>query len=643
MGVRGLQTFLEEYCPSACRTVNITELAKKYKNETGKDAVIVLDTQTFYWPWCKNLDWVIGYEIQEYLHRLRTFIDSFQKIGVKLVFFIGGVTVEKKRNRWLSRKTKNLKNTLELCDLLKKGSRTKYIPDEYESLPPSMGVITSMLLKHVLNCEVYMTIEECDEEILAYVHENECMAIFTQDTDFIVSDINKCKVLSSRKFNQNRMTTLLYDGEALASSLKIRTDQLPVFAIMAGNDYIDFETLKSVHRSLCGVRRGRRPGYNVLMPAIGQYINSLSNQSIDNVLETICLKIFGNTNRSALDLVKSSYNGYLLQKKCDDPELTNPSTKWSEILNAARDRHRNTIAPSYIWGILKDQFFELGVAFEDLRKPFSEQIPSAVVTRVFRQRMYGILMYEYEPLSDVKIEEWCAEHTLSYQQPVLVKPTIPTVEHPGLLRLWSDDKNKDELSEIKWKLFLWCISPNLISIDDWRLLTADLVAVSATLFYLIEQKFVDEDELNAVIATLATYSLYSREKLNSLDYGVHNPRCTHISICVIRTFTFVVTLMAAVGYPVPLSSDLVYLKFEAKLFQIKFKEMIEKKSVEELCENNEKSIEIFNQMKNVLGPAFGKSSVTESEGKGSENRADDGDKQSKDDDLAAKLAEMKVL
>ncbi|XP_065221635.1 uncharacterized protein LOC135846461 [Planococcus citri] len=642
MGVRGLQTFLDRDCASACRPVNVTELAEKYKNETGKDAIIVVDTATFYWPWFKGIDWLIGYEIQEYLHRLRTFVEWFQKIGVKLVFFVDGVTIEKKRQTWLSRKIRNLENILELCDVLdlEKGLRTRDIPEEYVSLPPAMDVITLMLLKHVLNCEVYVTIEECDEEMLEYVHENECMAIFTNDTDFIVSDMNKCKVLSTRQFDPRSMTTVLYDREALASSLNIRTDQLPLLAILAGNDYIDFEALEFLHRSLCGLRGGGRPAVNILMPAIGRYINTLSNQSIDKALETICVKIFG--NKSELDLVKSSYNGYFLQKKCDDRELTNPSTKWSEILNAARGRNRNIVAPSYIWGILKDQVLGLEVEFEDLRKPFSELKPSATVTRALRQRMYGILLYEYEHLSDVKIEEWCAEHALSYHQPVFVKPTVPTVEHPGLLRLWSDDSN-NELGEIKWKLFLWCISPNLISIDDWCTLTADLVAISATLLYLIEQEFIDEEELNAVIATVATYSLYSREKLKSLDYGVHNPRCTHISICVIRTFSFIVTLMAAVGYPVPLSSDLVYLKLEAKLFQIKFEEMRRKKSVQEMCENDDKSIEVFSLMKKVLGPAFQKSSIVESaaEDKGFENQAD-GDKQS-EDDLAATIAEMKLL
>ncbi len=31
MGVRGLQTYLEQYCPEACYTVDLAKLAKDYQ------------------------------------------------------------------------------------------------------------------------------------------------------------------------------------------------------------------------------------------------------------------------------------------------------------------------------------------------------------------------------------------------------------------------------------------------------------------------------------------------------------------------------------------------------------------------------------------------------------------------------------
>ncbi|XP_065222182.1 constitutive coactivator of peroxisome proliferator-activated receptor gamma-like [Planococcus citri] len=636
MGVRGLQSFLEQNCPCACPVVNVATLAKKYKNETGKDAVIVVDTQTLFWTLCKGMDWIIGYEIQEYLHRLRTLVESFQESGIKLVFFVSGVAAKaSKKKKLFSRRAGNLHDTIDLCVFLeKKGVATKFIPEKYASLPPSVGFFTSMLLKHVFNCEVYMTINDYIQEIIEYVHKNDCMAIFTQDSDFIVSDINDCLVLSARNFDQEKMTTILYDRQALAMILEIAIEQLPIVAILAGCDCIDYEVLKDFHRSLCGVHPSwywYKLSYKEVMTAIGRYINTLSDLPIDKVLESICVKVAGNTS---LDSVKSAYYGYQLQKKPDNAdEIKKTSTKWSEILGVALNRHKNMIAPACIWTILTDQFFELSVAFEDLRKvstnrnqpSHSQFISSAAITRVLRQRLYGILMNESEHSVDVGVEEWCAENVYSYRQPIIVKPIASKVQYPGLLQLWSNEKS-DELGETKWKLFLSIISPSITSIDDWCSLSPDLIGIAAALFYLIDQKFMNEDEVNAVLATIATFSLYSREALNELDYGLHHSRCTHISVCLIRTFTFVVTAMAACGYPVPLSGELIYLKLEAKLFQIKFRQMLEKKTIEELCENNDKCIEIFNRLKKVLSPLFRKPSIDEVDNKISEKPADVGNK-----------------
>ena len=88
-----------------------------------------------------------------------------------------------------------------------------------------------------------MSVDECDEEIVQFIHKHNCFAVFAQDSDFIVSQINAI-VLSSKNFNMKTMTTLRYDREKLAQHLGIRCDQLPLFALLAGNDYIPFAKIK---------------------------------------------------------------------------------------------------------------------------------------------------------------------------------------------------------------------------------------------------------------------------------------------------------------------------------------------------------------------------------------------------------------
>lgn len=88
-----------------------------------------------------------------------------------------------------------------------------------------------------------MSIEECDEEIIEYASKNDCFAIFAQDTDFIISDVQAC-VLSSKNFDVCTMSTLVYDRNKLAKILKIKVSQLPLLAVLAGNDLINYETIK---------------------------------------------------------------------------------------------------------------------------------------------------------------------------------------------------------------------------------------------------------------------------------------------------------------------------------------------------------------------------------------------------------------
>lgn len=91
--------------------------------------------------------------------------------------------------------------------------------------------------------QVYLTVNECDEEIIEYAQKNDSFAILSQDTDFIISDLNAV-ALSVKNLNINAMTTVLYDRVKLAKRLNIEVCQLPLLAILAGNDMVPFESLK---------------------------------------------------------------------------------------------------------------------------------------------------------------------------------------------------------------------------------------------------------------------------------------------------------------------------------------------------------------------------------------------------------------
>lgn len=75
------------------------------------------------------------------------------------------------------------------------------------------------------------------------MHENDSFAIFAFDTDFVVSLVH-CIVLDADTYDCEKKTAVLYDPEVLCKYLRLEEDQLPLFAILAGNDLIDHEILK---------------------------------------------------------------------------------------------------------------------------------------------------------------------------------------------------------------------------------------------------------------------------------------------------------------------------------------------------------------------------------------------------------------
>ncbi len=104
----------------------------------------------------------------------------------------------------------------------------------------------------------------------------------------------------------------------------------------------------------------------------------------------------------------------------------NVSEHWAEILTEAQKLHHSFTNPGSIWNVLRDRICLIGVRSENVKiihnknkRSYSQ--PSATVTRILRQRLYGLLFKEHEDYPNVIIEEWCCENPDSYKEPVHVK------------------------------------------------------------------------------------------------------------------------------------------------------------------------------------------------------------------------------
>nr|CAD7392017.1 unnamed protein product [Timema cristinae] len=196
MGVKGLQTYMENYCPEACYRVSIKDLIETYRRETDREPVIVVDGSSCLRHLYGDLEWIQGGQLKEYVNICVSFVKAFESVGARLVFYFDGATIERKRPTWIERRVRS-------------------------------------------------SIRECDEEIAEYALRNRCFAILGQDTDYIIFE-GAHYYLSIMRLDLRTMTTLNYNRWALARYLGIQPYQLPLLASLVGNDVVPADDLRSV-------------------------------------------------------------------------------------------------------------------------------------------------------------------------------------------------------------------------------------------------------------------------------------------------------------------------------------------------------------------------------------------------------------
>ncbi|GFY67143.1 constitutive coactivator of peroxisome proliferator-activated receptor gamma [Trichonephila inaurata madagascariensis] len=92
MGVRGLQTFIENACPEACKYVSIKQLADDHRSHINCNPVIVVDGMSLLNRLYNNtsLEWIYGGQWLQFFNELEKFIERFKNINVELIFFFEG-------------------------------------------------------------------------------------------------------------------------------------------------------------------------------------------------------------------------------------------------------------------------------------------------------------------------------------------------------------------------------------------------------------------------------------------------------------------------------------------------------------------------------------------------------------------------
>ncbi|KAI1240755.1 hypothetical protein IHE44_0009197 [Lamprotornis superbus] len=229
MGVRGLQGFVARFCPDACQTVDLREMAEKHRiDHPDSPPVIVVDAMSCVRHWYTPESWVCGGQWREYLVILQDFINAFMAAGIKLVFYFDGVVEEKKRDEWIKRRMKNTEEIARLFWFIK--THRKQPGREMFVLPSALPTFTRYALKS-LGQKTVCTLQEADFEVAAYGLQHNCIGILGQDSDYLI--YNTCPYFSIENLRLDRLVTVMYSREVLAKEQHIQSENFSIFNILS--------------------------------------------------------------------------------------------------------------------------------------------------------------------------------------------------------------------------------------------------------------------------------------------------------------------------------------------------------------------------------------------------------------------------
>ncbi|XP_046669811.1 constitutive coactivator of peroxisome proliferator-activated receptor gamma-like [Homalodisca vitripennis] len=477
MGVRGLQTYLEKYCPSASPIVRIPELISEYRERSSnEEVVIVVDGYNFLCRLYGDLEWIGGGQLRQFGEKSKKFVQAFKNEGITLIFYFGGTESNHKLQTWRDRKYRSLNDVYNLFNELNQGTPAKDMPKTCLHLPPGLR---SLEIFETYGCQVYQSFVGRDKEIVEYARTHNVFGILAQDTDYVIMDTGNALYFSLRHLDLEKMTTRQYNRQELARLLNIQLSQLPLLATLIGNDILPSQDLKKFQRTITRqYDLSKNISFTKLFPSVARYVHylPLHQDQLRNKLPEIARTVLGCASRVS-EITVSLQRYETTPNRENEIEGRESDDPWFRVMTEARRRHRYNLNPGCIFSVMNGLHFESSTSLEDYSQ---DDLPTFIkMTQPIRERIYGILLQE-KPLPESGVHlvpELCMAGPGSVDQPNYVPAVPPAPPHPGLLALWLDE---GELLSTRWHLFVSSVSPDLNVSRARGLLIIDLVCFSST-------------------------------------------------------------------------------------------------------------------------------------------------------------------
>ncbi|XP_044146145.1 constitutive coactivator of peroxisome proliferator-activated receptor gamma [Bufo gargarizans] len=606
MGIKGLQSFVQNSCLNVCSMVSLRTMATRHKS-SYPDCVptIVVDAMGCLRSWYTPNAWIHGGQWKEYLISLQDFIAAFQNAGIRLVFVFDGVIEQKKRAEWARRRMRDSVEVTKIFNLLK-SSRQQPGRNMF-FIPSGIATFTRFALKS-LGQEIICSQVEGDYEIADYALKHNCLGILGEDSDYLI--FNTVPYFSINNLHLDRLVTLMYSRESFCEELGLRLADLPLLACLLGNDNVPENMVEQFHRKCVDTYRSLSNEHNKrakVIRAVATFISKI--QFLPHGLKEVEKML---PPRFDMTLLEKGMQSYVLPQQsspwvsatsqpyhnCSDESRTSICQDQEIVQIALKEHYKGDNV--MICNVLCLGESDCSNTLEDEHDP---HIPSqALVYRIARQHIYALLLGTGNDTCPL-VHEWYVHSGNMLEKPELV-PTVP-LSIPGgtptARELWlSNDP------DIQRQRFYTCMA--CFHVERWteglRSLDSRLAATCCLLIYLTVQ--VDSLTLTDVEAFLAQALCLagkSGSQLSSLQLPYVDSRAVHLAFVFLRGLITLMACNSACGYPFDMMTLMPWNTFDGKLFHQKYLLCHEHRPVDVILEKRESLITEFKKLRAIITEA----------------------------------------
>lgn len=218
----------------------------------------MFDVKSFIVPFIENnestFNIICGGRHQKLLDLCDNFFRGLVSFGAELAFFTDGSVIDRKVNEWIKRQNNRYRESIKVYDRLNAGLAIR---------EPTRCGGTVMIFESLADiCKrygVYQTIDgfydqECDEELAKYATQNNALAVFAFDSDYLCN-IGNWQYWSSLDLKIQNWTTLDRNRRSTRMHLSLDEREMPILSALVGNDrlkklgFVDNPFLKFKNRN----------------------------------------------------------------------------------------------------------------------------------------------------------------------------------------------------------------------------------------------------------------------------------------------------------------------------------------------------------------------------------------------------------